>query len=244
MDRFRGFLGSFRYLSRLCLLLAMIVLLGSCTQRIPVILDVSSEIVNYEDTNDYSIEKRLSLFIHLEGDDEHHDIDRIIVEAPVGSYLSWEIDSDHFFTRYFDGELWIGSNTLTAPDTSGYRMRFPDGTYTVRVVSTGGYEDTIDFELIDDLDYTSLPDLLFPVYNKRTGTIEVDSTGDIPVRLKGYDSKMRPLGSVEVTVHEPLASQKKEIEAALSKKIVCFELELTDPVLHQVFRSGIYSYPD
>lgn len=244
MDRFRGFLGSFRYLSQLCLLLSLIVLVGSCAQSVPEILDVSSEIVNYQDTGDYTMEKRLSLFIHLAGDDEHHDIDRIIVEAPVGSYLRWEIDSDHFFTRFFDGELWIGSNTLAAPDTSGYRMRFPDGTYTVQVVSTGGYEDTIDFELIDDLDYTSGVDLLFPLYNRRTGTIEVGSADDISVQLKGYDSKMRPLGSVEVTVHESLASQKKEIEAALSKKIVCFELELTDPVLHQVFRSGIYSYPD
>ncbi len=218
-----------------CVLLAC-----ACTQHIPEIYEMHTQIVNYTHCDTDVRDRSLELYVHISGDDADHDIERIIIDAPSYSALRWTIERDHFFSFFQDGELWLGSNSIEASRMLDGVENFPTGTYTLRIIAANGYEDHMDFVITDPIALTETSKRLFPDYDPHDDMIIAE--GNSVVTLRGYDTSLQPLGAIEVSTSERFSLQRAAIERTLGKKIGYFELEVNDSVLRQVFRSGMYDY--
>ncbi len=235
-------LGRFSLRAALVLMVMAAGLLASCTQSIPHIIETDTRLVNVLTQSTGRVEKRLELYVHLDAEDEDHGIANLIITAPDADHLSWEIDIDYLFTEISDGEVWIGTNAIIAPSSSKRPARFQNGTYTATVVSEAGYEDSISFDLVDAVRYSDRTASLFPTYDPATDMITSTNTQIKSVTFRGFDDALNPMGSVDVSIAQPLTGQAQEITRGVGRDVAFFEIEVYDSLLKQWFRNGYYRY--
>jgi hypothetical protein len=201
----------------------------------PEIHQISARLVQDLDVQTRRQSSHLELHVHIASQKGDHDILSVQLAGPKESFLVWEIDADQLLASYEDGELWIGSNSLQPP----YSKRFPSGTYTVKVTNANGAYDEMNLIITDPFRRAEVPGDLFAHYDEQSGMITASSGQLI---LRGFDANGNPAGFASVTAGRTLESQLDAVENQMGSPLVNFELELRDPLLGQVFRSGVYSY--
>jgi hypothetical protein len=220
----------------LIVILLLTAAVTSCrAQDEPHIIQTSAKLIQTFDPAREVSGSHLEIHVHLSGDDQDHGIVSMQVKGPASSFLVWDVDIDYLFTAFTDGELWIGSNSLQPPAEG----RFPSGTYRVTVTNTSGLSDDMEFTISDPFKSGSVPPDLFPVYDRDINQFR-SSTEKITFR--GFDANGNPIGAVDISSDLGLSAQRDMIEAQLNRPIAGFELEITDPLLLQVFRTGMYPY--
>ncbi len=186
--------------------------------------------------------KQLELYLHIDAEDEHHGIGTLRVTAPEKDHISWEIDTDYIFTEMIDGEVWIGTNSISAPTSTRLTRRFPQGSYQAVIISDNGYEDTIDFNILDSVTYSERTPELFPDYDEDTGMISSKNPMIDTVVFRAYDEALNPLGALEIPIEESLYDQKRFIERSVGSGLAFFEVEFYNDLLRQWFRAGYYRF--
>lgn len=208
----------------------------SCSPRNePEIYQASARLIQELDVRTGQQSSHLELHVHIASDQGDHDILSVQLTGPRDSYLVWIIDVDQLLNSYTDGEMWIGSNSLQPP----YSKRFPNGTYTVRITNADGAYDEMNLVITDPFRKDEVPEDLFAHYDESSGMITASSDQLI---LRGFDANGNPAGFADITAGQTLESQLGEIEKQMESKFENFELELKDPLLGQLFRSGMYTY--
>ena len=133
-------------------------LLAGCNSEPPEILHQYWQINIREDTVRRMTYEQLSLFLKVADDDGFDDLDSLYLINDAAE-LFWEIDSSEWITGNMDegeGENWIGSNTITMQDLSG----FPRGEYRVVLIDAAG--ERVEKEIYISTPTFSLDRLPFP----------------------------------------------------------------------------------
>lgn len=182
----------------------------------------------------------MEIYLHLDSTDEDPGIRSLLITAPEKYQLTWTIDVDYLFTESIDQEIWIGSNTISAPTSRLLLRRFPQGTYQATIIFENGYEDSIEFQIRDSVTYSERTSELFSNYDNSTGMILSNNPSIEVVLLRAYDDALNPLGSLEIPISTPLIEQKSVIDRSIGRGMIYFELEIYNEVLHQWFRSGYF----
>ncbi|MCK4542715.1 MAG: hypothetical protein KAU17_10830 [Spirochaetales bacterium] len=116
-------------------LLGFIFLL-TCTGEAPSILQIYSQINYYREPDTGRIYQGLSLFINVEDPDSIEDIEAIYL-INDREELYWKIQESSLITFENQGETWLGSNKIFAPD---FKELSP-GNYRVLIIDTAGERD-------------------------------------------------------------------------------------------------------
>lgn len=115
-----------------------IFFLASCSGSPPEIHDITYQRV-------YSLKgggihaRYLALFTDVSDKDGPKDIDSLYIIQDKDE-LFWKYDSSSWSEKKIGIERWIGSNRIQMPDNT----EFPQGTYRVVVIDSGGDRDTRD----------------------------------------------------------------------------------------------------
>ncbi|MGM0432170.1 MAG: hypothetical protein ACQEQU_05595 [Spirochaetota bacterium] len=219
--------------------LTLSILLASCQQHAaPEIIQLDSQLVHTYDVQKESYGKHLEMQLQLSGEPEEYSVSSLLITGPSGSHLQWECEGEQLASVYEDGEWWFAAHEILPPPEEP----FPSGTYTLTLREAQGESDAMDFTLRDRLQLSEQSAELFARYEPETTRIRYDGEQMSEVRMRFYDEHLKPIGLVTTTAGSTLNTSRDEFESELSGEPAYLELEVTDPLLAVVFRSGMYTY--
>ena len=114
--------------------LVSLFFITSCTQGIPEILSLSTQVIKVQQ-EDLTFTEQLSVFVFFTDSDGTQDFASIsLCHNDTG--LTWTIDKEDAVVRLRGKDRWIGSSVLVGPGGGA----IPSGTYTLVVSDLAGNE--------------------------------------------------------------------------------------------------------
>jgi hypothetical protein len=166
-------------------LAAGLAFLAGCAGKPPAISRVFARLTCSRDVQTKRTTETLSVFLVASDPDGMEDLSAFYVISDDAE-LFWRIDSGHWVTATAEGEKWIGTNALSAPDT----LPIPGGDYRVVLQDDAG--ETVEQTFTIPSDRTPAADLVYPRAEVKNGTIVVSGPYENPeVRVYGSDGRYR-----------------------------------------------------
>lgn len=223
------------------LVLAAALSFCSCQQVVPEIYEIDTQVMNYYSADDQSIDHLLSIHIHVSYN-ERAEIEHVSILGPVETHLAWQLTPDSMFVEEDEGSVWVGSNSIAAPEYLSGKRQFPSGTYTLSVVDSMGLQADREFRIRDTVSLNPSSIVLFPRYD--ASSFELSIPEGTSCTLLGYDASLSPLGSLALSGERDIFELADRARELLGDQLLFFELEIIDPFLKQAFRSGMYQLPE
>jgi len=194
---------------------AVLLVLSSCSQAAPRILYGFIDLVYYQGTD--KPEERYSFFILPDDDDGIDNLSELYLYQDRDG-LRWHITSDDWVQYVEDGKTWIGSRNIAMVDDA----RLPRGQYRAVLINKGGEQTERRFTY-DGPEDSPYP---FPFFSVSDGIYRFDSR--YPVNhLICYDQQGKAVQTLTVT-----EIQGNIRDLRLANSIRTMALWAEDPDLH------------
>lgn len=169
-----------------CLALAAcLVVLGSCAGRPPAISRVLARITCSRDVETKRTSESLSVFLVATDPDGQEDLSAFFVINDEAE-LFWKVESGQWVTATAEGEAWIGTNSLAAPES----VALPGGEYRVVLQDAAG--ETVEQTFTIPADRPTAAEMAYPRADVKNGIIVVTGPYEnTEVRISGSDGRHR-----------------------------------------------------
>lgn len=152
------------------LILVLLLLLNACEAYPPELVTISHRLVVHQQAAEQAALETLSVFAIVRDKDGQEDVEAMYIVNDEQE-LFWKLDASNWTYKEEDGELWLGSNGLSA--SSWDQQRLPRGLYRLLLVDQAGQRSERSFMLSapDFTEYT-FPSIMIST----SGTIELNSS--------------------------------------------------------------------
>jgi hypothetical protein len=194
----------------------LLVLLGGCSGKPPVISRVFARVIYVHDPATGKNSETLGVFLVASDPDGIENLSSYYV-INDDAELFWKVDSTSWVSSTAEGESWIGTSSLSMPDSAS----LPAGRYRVVLQSTGG--DTVEdgFTLPERSEPASKA--LYPSATVADGVIKITGPSR-SCEIWVYDRNGRFMASVPQTGRHPSASVKSVAAAANLQQAFTFRV--------------------
>jgi len=157
------------------------LLLMNCTRNPPEIQGKLWQLNVFNDIERDIVYERLSFFIRAYDEDGFDDIDKIFI-VNDNKELFWEVSHTLWYEANWEGETWIGSNSIFMNDFSN----FPRGEYRIILQDIGG-ESVESYFLLDSVEMEYI-EIKFPEPEVKDEIINIAGEAEV-YSLWIYDRK-------------------------------------------------------
>jgi hypothetical protein len=121
---------------RTVLLLIIVFGLAACSDNPPEIMQISWQVMLFNDRESGFSYQKLSLFVNIQDEDGIKDIGALYLINDTKE-MFWSLDESNWEMTQKGNATWIGSNALTMPSSE----HFPTGKYRVYLEDLSGQSD-------------------------------------------------------------------------------------------------------